>query len=92
MQLSQSMVAARTGALTTFQLTYSPAHRASGAPLNPTASRQVLAERRTITVRAPHADAAVWVFERDNDRMATGCRRLQDVALELEEETELGQA
>jgi hypothetical protein len=69
-------------ALTTFQLTYSPAHRASGAPLNPTASRQVLAERRKVIVRATHADAAVWTFERDNDRMATGCKRLQDCGVD----------
>jgi hypothetical protein len=83
MQLSQSAVV-RQEPITAFQLTYSPAHRANGAPLNPTASRQVLGERRTVTVRAPHADAAVWAFERDNDRMATACRRLQDDAADVE--------
>lgn len=85
-----SRVVASQGASTTFQLTYSPAHRANGAPLNPTASRQVLAERCTVQVRATHADAAVWAFERDFDRMATGCKRLQVADLdELEGEQEL---
>jgi hypothetical protein len=68
-----------------FELTYSPAHRANGTPLDPCASRQVMAERRTATVRARHADAAVWMFERDNDRMATACKRLQDLADEEDE-------
>jgi hypothetical protein len=69
-------------ALTAFQVIYSPAHRACGAPLNPTASRQVLAERRKAIVHAAHADAAVWMFERDNDRMATGCKRVQDCGVD----------
>jgi hypothetical protein len=66
------------GPLPAFQLTYSPAHRANGTPLDPTASRNVLGQRRTAIVRARHSDAAVWAFERDTDRMATACRRLQD--------------
>jgi hypothetical protein len=69
-------------ALAIFQITFSPAHRPNGMPLDPHASRQVFAERRVAHVRAPHADAAVWAFERDNDRMATACRRLQDGAAE----------
>jgi hypothetical protein len=76
MQLSSGRSAQ---ALTRFQLTYSPAHRANGTPIDPTASRQVLSERRTITVQAAHADAAVWIFEREHGRMATACKRLQDV-------------
>jgi hypothetical protein len=78
-------------ALTTFQITYSPAHRPNGMPLDPHASRQAFAERRVAHVRAAHADAAVWMFERDNDRMATACRRLQDdvdAALEVEGDEE----
>jgi hypothetical protein len=65
--------------LVTYQLTYSPAHRANGTPLDPTASRQVLAERRTVKLQARHADAAVWTFERATDRMTTGCKRLQEI-------------
>jgi hypothetical protein len=75
MQLSSGH---RAHALTRFQLTYSPAHHANGAPVDPMAGRQALAERRSITVQAAHADAAVWAFERDYRRMATACRRLQD--------------
>jgi hypothetical protein len=80
MQLSRDGRSAQT--LTRFQLTYSPAHRANGTPIDPTASRQALSERRTITVQAAHADAAVWMFERDHGRMATACKRLQDVEAE----------
>lgn len=65
-------------AMVRFELTYSPAHRASGSPLNPHASRQVLAERITTTVEAIHADAAVMRFEREHGLMVTACTRLQE--------------
>lgn len=61
-----------------FRLTYSPSHFPNGIPRNPTASRQVLAERRTAEVMAPSADAATWAYERDHDVMVTACTRLQE--------------
>lgn len=64
-------------ALTPYELTYSPAYRPSGAPINPTASRQELQERRTTVVEALTADVAIDRFERASDRMVTHCVRLQ---------------
>lgn len=65
-------------ALQLYELTYSPAHTPSGTPHNPAASRQVLQERRTAQIEAPHADAAVWRFERDQGCMVTACKRVQE--------------
>lgn len=64
-------------ALQTYQLTYAPAYRPSGTPLEPTASRQTLAERKTANVEAITSDGAIDTFERDAGRMVTGCKRLQ---------------
>lgn len=61
-----------------YRVTYSPAHLPSGVPVDPQASRQVLAERRTASVIAPNADAACAMFERDSGRMVTACTRLQE--------------
>lgn len=61
-----------------FRVTYSPAHLPNGVPVDPRASRQVLAERRTAQVMAPTADAATMTFERETGRMVTGCTRLQE--------------
>ena len=61
-----------------YRLTYSPAHRPSGVPVIPNASRQVLSERLTADVVAPSADAACAIFERDSGRMVTACTRLQE--------------
>lgn len=63
--------------LATWQLTYSPAHKPSGTPLNPHASRQVMAQRLTTTIEAPTADAATGIFEREKGLMVTACERLQ---------------
>lgn len=64
-------------ALTPFELTYCPAYKPSGAPINPQASRQELQERRTAVVEALSSEAATDRFERDQDRMVTGCTRVQ---------------
>jgi hypothetical protein len=64
-------------ALTPFELTYSPAYRASGALINKNASRQELRERRTVVVEALSADGATDRFERTSDRMVTACARVQ---------------
>lgn len=68
-------------ALQRFELTYSPAHKPNGTPLDPRASRQVLQERRTAETSALNADGAVRAFERDHDRMVTDCKRVQESAL-----------
>lgn len=60
-----------------FELTYSPAHKPSGVPLDQHASRQVLQQRLTQEVEAIDSDGAISLFERDSQRMVTACRRVQ---------------
>lgn len=66
-----------------FQLTYSPAHRPSGTPINPQASRNVLSERCTAEIEATTADAATAQFERDRNLMVTSCTRMQVSEVDL---------
>jgi hypothetical protein len=60
-----------------YVVTYAPALRASGVPIAPNLSRHQRAERKTETVDAPDADAAITLFERTTDRMVTACERAQ---------------
>lgn len=64
-------------ALTPFELTYSPAYRPSGSPIEPHASRQALQERRTAQVMALSAEGATRHWERLTGQMVTGCTRVQ---------------
>jgi hypothetical protein len=61
-------------ALTPFELTYSPAYKACGTPLNPKASRLELAERKTAVVDALTAEGATDAFERESGLMVTAAR------------------
>ena len=60
-----------------FELTYSPAHKPNGVPLDKTASRQVLHERHTTQVEAINSDGAIALFERESQRMVNACKRVQ---------------
>lgn len=64
-------------ALHRFELTYSPAHKPNGVPLDAKASRQVLHQRLTQEVEAIDCDGAIALFERESQRMVTACKRVQ---------------
>jgi len=63
--------------LNDYELTYLPAYTPAGAPKDPTASKQVLAEQRIVNVQAIDIDAAVTRFEREKGQMVLTGKRLQ---------------
>lgn len=67
----------QAAALTPYELTFAPGYYASGAPIHPRASRQVLSQRLTAQVQAATPEGAIDAFERREDRMVTACTRVQ---------------